>query len=1168
MTAVQDRGAIAIHGPPGSGKTALGHALLRHFAAADGYTPLILHSREEWRSHVGGDRKQVILLDSLFGEFSLDDSSLRGWAQTFPCMVEYVKSGQCLVIFVMYKHIWNEMEASGEAEQILRQFHVLDLQKSHALTKEEKTEMIGKYWRAKRLPQKRLESTVNSILLMDSSRHAFPWILKKFAEEAEDKTDDDVRLYFLSPHTSQATFLARGLVNRKVGRCLAAVLSLTMSESGDCFASLEKLTQQLEEFGFGDCCAQQVKTMAGYYKGTYMAGNKPSFCCRQLYDAAGLALGSSGFLPTLLKVCDVRFLLNRIQTDPADIFALKIGDDGTAMECLYERIVSEVLAGNALEICQLQLLERTDFLSKFEEYCLAKNCLIKVLEATDTKHNDILLYWSVLCSTPTFTDWCLSNMLHHCAAVKSPVSLFQRILFLYALLGESTGSMSMKAIRTALKQYEERPKLLSTVSLPLPPTPQRHTLQLESRCKKLYNKTISRKVVYLEKASLAIPPTLMSVTMARYRPIVQVTFPAKHWTLALRLLADKDVDEQDEEGNTYLHLAAEKGDVHDISIAVRSGASLTIENRSGSTPLEIAEIRRKRVHAFSRPLSFGKQRVLTRLSSTFKEACKLGDVKTLKIRLCYDTALNDTDENRNTPLHICCENGRQEAVLMLISVKADINAKNRRGLTPLDTAADIDIVDMLLKHGTNTQGVETGKALVFSLHHACRRGLVGIVSHLLQTGADVSAVDSNGETPFHAACEHGNTDILRLLLRHGCRVNGTENQPQTPLHVACMWSNTDAVEFLLDCEAGVNTADEKKKQTPLHISSALGHTCTTTLLLKHKAKMDSEDKQKNTPLLLACEGGHETTAALLLSHGAPVSSENSKKTTPLHAACQTGLHDIAEQLIIQGANVDAADARGETPLHVASSKEGTGIVEMLLRHGADVSIQDEDEQTALHVSCALGLTQTAEVLLSYYAYINCRDTNQQSPLYYATERGHEDTVSLLLQNGAELGTPAWKKRQPRHTDMQLCKDTCGDMCGCISDSVTPLHAAAMKGHASIIELLLAYNADVNATDRKHRTALHYASRYKHEDISRILKQHGANTSMKDFKGKTPEQFANPKGPSECRIEIFFVLIAVVILLSFLFSWLYGGLIGGNDSDNTSTGIPSNGTERNQNCTCG
>nr|KAG5710602.1 hypothetical protein BaRGS_013248 [Batillaria attramentaria] len=59
-----------------------------------------------------------------------------------------------------------------------------------------------------------------------------------------------------------------------------------------------------------------------------------------------------------------------------------------------------------------------------------------------------------------------------------------------------------------------------------------------------------------------------------------------------RLLADKEVDEKDDEDNTLLHLAADTGDLDAVKIAVKSGASLTARNKAGDRPFQLALKRR------------------------------------------------------------------------------------------------------------------------------------------------------------------------------------------------------------------------------------------------------------------------------------------------------------------------------------------------------------------------------------------------------------------------------------------------------------------------------------------------------------------------------------------------------------------------------------------------
>ena len=62
---------VVLRGLPVCGKTATGHALLRHFQGK-GHTPLVLRHCQDWINHVvAGDTKQAVLLDCLFGEVRL-----------------------------------------------------------------------------------------------------------------------------------------------------------------------------------------------------------------------------------------------------------------------------------------------------------------------------------------------------------------------------------------------------------------------------------------------------------------------------------------------------------------------------------------------------------------------------------------------------------------------------------------------------------------------------------------------------------------------------------------------------------------------------------------------------------------------------------------------------------------------------------------------------------------------------------------------------------------------------------------------------------------------------------------------------------------------------------------------------------------------------------------
>ena len=64
--------------------------------------------------------------------------------------------------------------------------------------------------------------------------------------------------------------------------------------------------------------------------------------------------------------------------------------------------------------------------------------------------------------------------------------------------------------------------------------------------------------------------------------------------------------------------------------------------------------------------------------------------------------VNAKDENGNTPLHIAAEKGHENMAELLLANNAEINAKDNNGRTPLAWAENQghkDVVELLRQHG-------------------------------------------------------------------------------------------------------------------------------------------------------------------------------------------------------------------------------------------------------------------------------------------------------------------------------------------------------------------------------------------------------------------------------------------------------------------------------------
>jgi|AntAceMinimDraft_11_1070367.scaffolds.fasta_scaffold154503_1 ankyrin repeat protein len=61
------------------------------------------------------------------------------------------------------------------------------------------------------------------------------------------------------------------------------------------------------------------------------------------------------------------------------------------------------------------------------------------------------------------------------------------------------------------------------------------------------------------------------------------------------------------------------------------------------------------------------------------------------------------------------------------------------------------------------------------MHFAAANGHLGVVTMLVERGADVTRTNSEGGTPVHVAAQRGHTDIVKYLSAHG----GDLNQPNS-----------------------------------------------------------------------------------------------------------------------------------------------------------------------------------------------------------------------------------------------------------------------------------------------------------------------------------------------------------------------------------------------------
>jgi len=327
------------------------------------------------------------------------------------------------------------------------------------------------------------------------------------------------------------------------------------------------------------------------------------------------------------------------------------------------------------------------------------------------------------------------------------------------------------------------------------------------------------------------------------------------------------------------------------------------------------------------------------------------------------------------------------AVRTLIAQKADVNAPDADGSTPL--------------------------------HWAAQRDDVAMADALIAAGANVKAKTRYNVTPLSLACGNGDAKLVDRLLKAGADPNETSEEGQTALMTASLTGKPDAVKLLLETGANVNAVEPYKGQTALMWAASEGNTAAAELLVSHGADVKTKSKAGFTPLLFAVRNDHRDTAELLLNRSANVNDVAPDGTSALNMAVVNAYFDLAAFLLDRGANPNAPDPRGSA-LHTlawlrkpgsdgAAGVGNTGhapplpsgrmtalqLAKKLLDHGANPNARVNWKENTFGKEGGTARNppniQLGRHLLSYVG---------ATPFYVAAKNGDAPYMKLLADHGA------------------------------------------------------------------------------------------------------------------------------------------------------------------------
>lgn len=486
------------------------------------------------------------------------------------------------------------------------------------------------------------------------------------------------------------------------------------------------------------------------------------------------------------------------------------------------------------------------------------------------------------------------------------------------------------------------------------------------------------------------------------------------------------LDAEDEDHNTPLMLASENGH-HEVCemLLIDNKASYKTKKPTETNLIHIAAKngRDKVIASLTKILiktnAMGIDCRDNENNTPFLLAARAGHTTTcdlLRKEGAERDAKNAADCNA---LHLAVEGKHFQTITTLSNFSELVNAKNKKGKTPLLIAVESerkDICDHLWKVAQANPWITNNEGLN-SLQLAATQGSDEIVRLFAEDQKLLESTTKNGHTALTLAAKNNKigtweilvtakanprailidesiVDIYRKFIRQRSSINSS------PLMIAASLGETEMCKILLDAGEKPSTPNDEGWNAA-HFAAFAGHTEVMHKLLENDNSLkDCKLPITNTTLLMLAIEDIETFK-VILKFNPDLQAVDKSKWSVLHHAANKGKDSIIRLLSPSKDDLNKLNDTEASPLMLATQGDHDTTCALLMQNGASQNL-GEVHGSVMHYACRLKKLKIVEMLLKQYpGLIDARNSIGSTPFMFPLnidkeQAAEEQIFSLLL----------------------------------------------------------------------------------------------------------------------------------------------------------------------------